>query len=123
MTSSHPPPADVGNLLDQLAADEAQRDRDHIRRGTSPSSARSTTRLFSGPALFCVRCEQVAAPRHVKRGSFLVEFACYFIFFLPGILYGLWRTSSRHAECSCCGSEDVIPTDSPRARRMLAAPR
>jgi hypothetical protein len=70
-------------------------------------------------ARYCTQCGTVAVPNSVVRGSFLVEILCFMCFCLPGIIYSGWRATSRHDECSSCGSENVVPLNSPKAREAL----
>jgi len=63
---------------------------------------------------YCVRCGTVAVPDVETTGSTLVEIALWFMFLLPGLIYTLWRHGE--AVCPSCGSMELIPPDSPRAK-------
>ncbi len=64
----------------------------------------------------CIRCDAITEPKRHTRGSFLVELALWCLFIAPGILYSLWRLSTRAWVCRNCGAPDLIPLTSPRAR-------
>lgn len=68
----------------------------------------------------CAQCGTMTDPRRVTKGSFWMEAALWLLFLLPGLIYSIWRLSSRHDACAACGSRDLIPADSPRAQAILA---
>ncbi len=69
--------------------------------------------------LYCPHCGSVSGGISHTRGSMLVELILWLCFLAPGIIYSVWRISSRQTVCPSCFSPDVIPVDSPRARREL----
>jgi len=67
---------------------------------------------------YCVICGFVGAPKTVTRGSLFVEIILWLFFLVPGMIYSTWRLSSRFPACRHCGSRDIIPVDSPRAKAL-----
>jgi DNA-directed RNA polymerase subunit RPC12/RpoP len=41
---------------------------------------------------------------------------CYL---LPGLIYSVWRQSTRYSACPECGVRNMIPVDSPAGRRIV----
>ena len=70
--------------------------------------------------LYCPNCGTVAAPKKVTKGSFFIEVFLWLLFIFPGLIYSLWRLTSRTTACPQCGAGNMIPTDSPKARQALA---
>lgn len=68
----------------------------------------------------CLKCGAVNFPKTKTGGSFLVELALWIFFIVPGLIYSLWRLSSKKAACSTCGSIDIVPVDTPMGKKMLA---
>jgi len=68
--------------------------------------------------LTCTQCGTTAEPSKRTAGSFRIEFILWLLFIVPGIIYSLWRLSTRKETCSCCGSTTLIPPDSPLARKI-----
>ena len=66
----------------------------------------------------CVTCHHVGRPRLITRGSILVELVLWLCFLAPGLIYSIWRHTSRYTGCAACGSRELIPCDSPRAQQM-----
>lgn len=67
----------------------------------------------------CLKCGTVAVPIKVVRGSMGMELLLWIFFILPGVLYSLWRLTSKHIACPSCGSADIISENSPRARNLI----
>lgn len=70
-------------------------------------------------ALFCRTCGTVAPPKKHTPGSFLIEVILWLCFFIPGLIYSIWRISARRKVCAACGSSEVIPKTSPLARAAI----
>lgn len=69
----------------------------------------------------CKVCEHVGEPKSHTRGSFLIELVLWLAFLVPGLVYSLWRLSSRRPVCRACGSSDLVPLDTPAGRRIVEA--
>ena len=69
----------------------------------------------------CVQCGSVGKPKKTARGSFLVEIGLWLLFLLPGLIYSLWRLSTKRPTCRTCGAGDsMVPLYSPRGRQLAA---
>jgi hypothetical protein len=55
----------------------------------------------------------------VTRGSFAVELGLWLLFCAPGVIYSLWRLTSKRKCCPSCNSEAIVRADSPRGRQMV----
>ena len=69
--------------------------------------------------LYCPNCGTVGRPKKVTRGSFLIELFLWLMFIVPGLIYSIWRLSTRASVCPACGAPNMIPTDSPKARAAI----
>jgi hypothetical protein len=69
--------------------------------------------------MYCTRCGHVGKTERAMPGSILLEIVLWCCFFVPGLIYSLWRYSACHPVCAACKCGEVIPTDSPRALREL----
>lgn len=78
-------------------------------------------RAREGRDVVCLACEHVGAARRATRGSLPIELVLWLLFIVPGLVYSLWRLSTRRDVCAMCGSEQVVPRDSPAGRRIVAA--
>jgi hypothetical protein len=70
-------------------------------------------------ARVCGNCGHHAPALVVKRGSVWISVIGWLVFLPAGLLYSLWRLSTRHLVCESCGSTALMPADSPVGRRIL----
>lgn len=84
------------------------------------------------PPLYCRTCGTVGAPKQRVKGSFLLELLLWIgllvlglistlWLLVPAIVYSIWRLTTKALVCSACGSEAIIPVDSPVAVAARAA--
>jgi hypothetical protein len=57
----------------------------------------------------CPNCAYEGKARKYTKGSFLIELLLWLLFILPGLLYSLWRVSSRYTGCPNCQYQYVYP--------------
>ncbi len=67
----------------------------------------------------CTECLTKAVPVKVTKGSFWIEIALWCCILVPGLIYSIWRLTSKYKACPACQSSHIIPLDSPRARQIL----
>jgi hypothetical protein len=65
--------------------------------------------------MYCGNCGTVGKPKKVTKGSIVIEIFLWLMMILPGLLYSVWRLSTRHTACPGCGAPNMIPVDSPKA--------
>jgi hypothetical protein len=68
----------------------------------------------------CLTCKFVADPIRVVRGSFFLELALWLFFLIPGLLYSIWRLTTKSEVCPACGNPSMIPISSPAGQELLA---
>lgn len=82
--------------------------------------------LATGPSIppllrgkmICADCGSHVDGRRAIQGSFLIELCLWIFMLLPGILYSIWRLTTRHRACEKCGSRNLVPADSPRGKDL-----
>jgi hypothetical protein len=67
----------------------------------------------------CTTCGYVGGSKRVTKGSFFIEIILWLAFLIPGAIYSVWRLTSRYDACPKCGGGNMIPLNSPVAKRML----
>ncbi|MCB1590613.1 MAG: hypothetical protein KDI56_17000 [Xanthomonadales bacterium] len=70
--------------------------------------------------LICADCGSVGTPKIVTKGSLGVEIFLWLLLLVPGLLYSLWRMTTKHKACRACGQQTLLPLDSPRGRKLQA---
>jgi hypothetical protein len=74
--------------------------------------------VYRGDSI-CTVCGHVGKARIETKGSFAIEVVAWLFFLIPGVIYSLWRLTTRHKACRSCKSGAVIPVDSPQGLRLL----
>ena len=65
--------------------------------------------------MYCPNCGVSGVPQTIVKGSLIAELVLWLFFLLPGVIYSIWRFTSRHEACPSCRQAGMIPSDSPRA--------
>jgi len=73
----------------------------------------------TGNIQYCPNCGTQAEPKKKIKGSAVTEIVLWLFFILPGLIYSIWRLSSRHLACPKCGAPGMIPRNSPVAQKAL----
>lgn len=71
--------------------------------------------------LLCMTCQSVGQPKTITRGSFWIEILLWLCMLFPGVIYTIWRLTSRYNGCRTCGGTALVPMNSPAAQKMLGA--
>lgn len=66
----------------------------------------------------CPNCGYVGHAKRITKGSTLMELFLWLCFLLPGLIYSIWRLSSKHDACPKCGAQHMVPLDSPRGKKL-----
>ena len=61
-----------------------------------------------GKKRFCKQCHNTVQASNKAGGSFIIEVILYLLFIVPGLIYSVWRMSSKRLTCPECGSTDVV---------------
>lgn len=73
--------------------------------------------------LVCTSCGYVGGPRTVTKGSIWIEVILWLCFLVPGLIYSIWRLTTRHNGCPSCGQVSLIPIDSPVGLQFVKTAR
>lgn len=72
-----------------------------------------------GFSLICSSCGIQGETKFETKGSFFIEVVLWLFFIIPGVIYTGWRLSNRQNICARCGSDQLIPIDSPKGQQMI----
>jgi hypothetical protein len=76
--------------------------------------------MFSSKKFVCTQCGYVGVSKSKHKGGCGVEVLLWLFFIIPGIIYSIWRASSKQQVCPMCEGSTLIPTDSPRGKKILS---
>lgn len=66
----------------------------------------------------CANCLTEGKPKSHTKGSFVIEIFLWLCFIVPGLIYSLWRLTTRANVCRTCLSPELVPSNSPRANLL-----
>lgn len=67
----------------------------------------------------CSTCGHKGSPKTVTKGSIFIELILWLFLLVPGLIYSIWRLTTRHSACVRCGSALIVPLDTPRGQALL----
>jgi hypothetical protein len=68
--------------------------------------------------MICTQCGTSGNPKTVTRGSFLIEIVLWLCFVVPGLLYTMWRLTTRLQACTACSATTLVPVHSPVGEKL-----
>jgi ribosomal protein S27AE len=87
--------------------------------GQEPATAPSERDLKK--LWYCDRCGYLGNQRRYTKGSFGLELFLYLLMILPGVIYTLWRLTSKYKGCPKCATPNMMPATSPKALTAIQA--
>ena len=67
----------------------------------------------------CTTCGHTGKPVKLTKGSFAIELLLWLCLFIPGLIYSIWRLTSRYDACPKCKKTTLIPLNTPIAQKLL----
>ncbi len=77
-------------------------------------------RIAGAGSMYCTHCGTVAAPQKRVKGSFWIELILWCCFLIPGLIYSVWRLTTKDSVCPGCAMPNMIPVESPKAQAALS---
>ncbi|HAK87902.1 MAG: hypothetical protein A2X55_12465 [Nitrospirae bacterium GWB2_47_37] len=69
--------------------------------------------------IVCTSCGFTGESSAVTKGSIGTELVLWLFFLIPGLIYSIWRLSSKYEACPKCKQNTIIPIDSPMGKKFL----
>lgn len=66
----------------------------------------------------CKSCGTLQGIQSSIPGHLLIEIILWCCGLVPGLIYTVWRRSSKYAKCSVCSSKEIVPLNSPMGRKL-----
>lgn len=76
-------------------------------------------RITRSGAMICGDCGTRCEPGTNHRGSLAIEIGLWLCFILPGMIYSIWRLTTRHDCCPACLSANLVSITSPRGQELI----
>ena len=67
----------------------------------------------------CTTCGFIGSPKKVVKGSILIEIILWLAFLIPGLIYSIWRLTTKYDACPKCKNTSMVPADSPTGQKLI----
>ncbi len=67
----------------------------------------------------CTSCGYRGKPKKWTKGSFAIELLLWFFFLIPGLIYTIWRLTSKAEVCPSCKQPTMIPLHTPMGQKLM----
>lgn len=67
----------------------------------------------------CTNCGYTGVASKENKGNVLIEIILWICFFIPGLIYSIWRRSDKKVICPKCKQSTLVPVDSPVGQKMI----
>lgn len=67
----------------------------------------------------CKSCGYVGTTQKITKGSFFIEIVLWLCFFIPGLIYTIWRLTTTYSACPECKNDSMIPINTPVGQKLL----
>lgn len=68
-----------------------------------------------GKEMHCLDCGTQGKSEIHTPGHRFIEIILWICFIIPGLIYSIWRITARKHACRACGSQRLIPPNTPAA--------
>lgn len=68
----------------------------------------------------CANCGFCGNSKMAVRGSLAMEIVLWLMFIVPGVIYSIWRLTTKQQVCPQCDAPNMVPPDSPRGKQLTA---
>jgi hypothetical protein len=69
--------------------------------------------------MVCTNCGYQGQPQWQTQGSFLIELVLWLFLILPGLIYSIWRLTSKQKVCPVCKNPTMIPALTPLGQKII----
>lgn len=70
-------------------------------------------------SMVCQNCGTRGEPKTIIKGSIAIEIVLWLCFILPGLIYSLWRLTTKQPGCPACGQTSMIGITTPKGRQLI----
>jgi hypothetical protein len=67
----------------------------------------------------CTTCGYVGFPKSYIKGNLGTELLLWCFFIVPGMIYSVWRFTTRYHGCPICKNATMIPIETPMGQKLL----
>jgi len=79
----------------------------------------SSGKISDTGSMICQTCGTRGEPKTVTRGSIWIEIVLWLCLIVPGLIYSIWRLTTKQKACPSCGQVSMIPVNTPVGRTLV----
>lgn len=76
-------------------------------------------KISENGSMICPNCGTQGDPKTVTKGSLGIEIVLWLCLIVPGLIYSIWRLTTRHSACPACGQAGMIGVNTPNGRALV----
>lgn len=101
----------------ELATERAKKQAE--TKAKLQAGAKAFADEISGGEQICTQCGRQGRAKTITKGSIFIELVLWICFLIPGLIYSIWRLSSRTKACPDCKTPTMISVNSPRGKLLV----
>ena len=70
--------------------------------------------------MICGNCGTAGKPKLHTKGSIAIEIILWCFFIVPGLIYSVWRMTTKEEVCRTCKQPGLVPLNSPMGQKLIA---
>lgn len=70
-------------------------------------------------SMICQNCGTRGEPKTITKGSIAIEIILWLCLIIPGLIYSVWRLTTRQPGCPACGQVSMIGINTPKGRQLI----
>ncbi|MFA6204416.1 MAG: hypothetical protein WC710_14655 [Gallionella sp.] len=67
----------------------------------------------------CTHCGTRGSPKRITRGNLATEIILWICFIIPGLIYSIWRLTTKQDVCPSCEQPGMININTPKGRLLM----
>jgi hypothetical protein len=76
-------------------------------------------KIYPEGPMICPNCGSRGEPKTNTRGSIAIEILLWLCLLIPGLIYSIWRSTTKYKACPSCGNVGMISVESPNGKALL----
>jgi len=69
--------------------------------------------------MICQNCGTRGETKTVTKGSIFIEVILWICFIIPGLVYSIWRMTTKYQACPACGQQTMIGINTPNGQLLI----
>lgn len=80
---------------------------------------KSNGKISESANTICTHCGTRGSPKRMTRGNIGIEIVLWICFLVPGLIYSIWRLTTKQDVCPSCEQPGMINVNTPNGRLLV----